>query len=308
MPTVFVNGGAPLYVGYQFTTAVDLIDTLETNLVSAGWTSVAKVSGATLFVRGVTSNSHNCWVEFTVTGTTTKTLTLRGWLEEAKTNGSPWAIHTLTFTEGSLNRLWLTADSDAGCICIYSADGSCSGYHFGFLDRVDTTDQWAWMLGRIHVSGLVYGYVAKAKHANTNWKQLGADFAGATTDPIGSVASSCTYSYNTFDFMKRIAYDHSGSAASQTTNVNTNAAYYAFNGGLNYDGKAIIDPYGYFEGRNSTTAYGSTGNNTLYFRGFVKHAYCGVASVAAAGQCVDSVTGYRILSVGGTQWQGMRIL
>lgn len=309
--TVFLNGSAPDYTGYQFTTAVDLIDTLDTNLTSAGWTTISKVSGTSLFTKGVTTNNHNCWVEFVVSGTIPNmTLTLRGWLEEAKINGSPNNIHTLTFTEGLINRLWLTADSDAGCITIFNSSGACSGYHFGFLTRIDANDQWAWMIGRIYASGMVYAYSAKAKHANTNWKQIGADFSGGTTDPIGSASGGSVTGLplTTFDFLKRIeTFNINTSGGSYLATNTSNAGYLAYNGGRNYDGSAIIDPYSYLEGRNSITAYGSAGNNTLYFRGFIKYAYCGVASEVAAAQCVDSLTGNRILSVGGNQWQGMRI-
>lgn len=306
--TTFLNGSAPDYTGYQFTTAVNLIDTLETNLVGEGWVSVSKVSGTSLFIKGVTSNSHDCWVEFVVSGTTPNlTLTLRGWLEEAKTNGSPNATHTMTFTEGSINRLWLTCDNDAGCICIYGASGSCAGYHFGFLQRIDVTDQWAWMIGRIHSSGIVWAYSAKAKHANTNWKQIGADFGGGTVSPIGTSSSPFgdgSQPITTIDFMRRGV----PVGANYASTNSTNCTYLAYNGGRNYDGSAVIDPYSYLEGRNNNIGYGSTGSTILYFRGFVKFAYCGVSAEVAAAQCIDSVSGYRILSVGGTQWQGMRIL
>jgi hypothetical protein len=309
MPVVYLNSTTPGdYTGYQFTTAINLINTLDTNLASAGWTTISKVSGTSLFTKGVTSNNHNCWVEFVVSGSApSMTLTLRGWLEETKINGSPTATHTLTFTEGSINRLWLSADSDAGCICIYNASGACFGYHFGFLNRIDLTDQWAWMLGRLYASGYLYAYVAKAKHANTNWKQLSVDFH-SQTDPAGTAVNTVIQPLllSTFDFTKRIGVTVTSANARLNEVGGTNAAYLAYNGGRNYDGQAIIDPYSYLEGRNSSTAYGVS--TTLYFRGFVKFGFCGVASEVAAARIIDNTTGNIILSVGGTQWQGMRIL
>ncbi len=317
MPVTFLNGSAPSYLGQTFTTATELIDLIESTLVTAGWTTVNKVSGTSLFIRGVTTNSHNCWVDFVISGS--NTLTIRGWLEAAKTNGSPDAIHTATFTAGSTNRLWITADQDAGCLCLFNASGACVGYHFGFLDRVDNTDANAWMIGRLHASGIVYAYVARSRINNTIWRRLGLDFHMGTSDPIGGVVPPTNpgghfgVPINTFDFVKRLMVTSNFVNTLYTETSSYNAGYLAYNGGLNYDGNVICDRYGYLEGRGSTTAYGSAGNNTLYFRGFAKFAYCGVASLAAAAQAINPITPegnsltYRILSVGGTQWQGMRI-
>jgi hypothetical protein len=87
-----------------------------------------------------------------------------------------------------------------------------------------------------------------------------------------------------------------------------NAFFNPWQGRLNYNGQAIIDPYCYMEGRGSMAAYTVGSYLPLYYRGYVKNAYCGVASLPAAAQLVDAATGYRILSVGGAWWQGMRIL
>jgi hypothetical protein len=315
MTLTFLNGSSPDYTGYQFTTATELIDAIDTTLTSAGWTELAKTSGVSWFGQGTTVvGSHSCYVEFVISGST---LTIRGWHESAKTTGSPDAIHTLTFTSGSTNRLWITADEDSGCICIFNASGACFGYHFGFLQRIDTTDQWAWMIGGLHSTGYLQAYSAKAKHAATNWKQLSADYANYSVFGT-SHSNPASAPLSTLDFMARLTVDtatNSTIGGNHSVNtINTNICYLVHYGKLNYDGNAICDPYCYFEGRNSTTAYGAAGSTTLYFRGFVKHAYCGVASLVAAAQATNAIApdgtslGYRILSVGGTQWQGMRIL
>lgn len=310
MALVFLNGGTPNYTGFEFSTALALIDQLETTLVSAGWTTVTKVSGVSLFIRGTTAlNSHNCWVEFAVSGTTPNlTLTMRGWLEAAKTNGSPDAIHTATFTEsgGAANRMWLTCDEDSGCITIFnSSTGACTGHHFGFLARQVPTDATAWMIGRIYVSSYNTAYVARSAVNSTIWRKLGADYLNATSDPLG-VGNSSAYPLTTFDFMKRGVYQISNNML--TASDNTNMMYLAHRGGRNYEGSNIIDPYGYLEGKGSVDSYGVSNQNPLYFRGFVKHAFCGVSGEIAASQSIDTITGNRILSVGGLQWQGQRIL
>ena len=303
MPTVFLNGTN--FTGFQFTTAIQLINQMEATLVSAGWTSISKVSGTSLFVRGITEvNSHNCWIEFIVSGTTPAlTLTMRGWLEQAKTNGSPNSIHTATFTEGGTNRLWLTADSDAGCICIYNSSGVSVGYHFGFLIRVDQGDKWAWMVGRLNSTGYGHAYVAKSGFNSTNWKLLSADYADGTNfSNFGQ-----TIPLSTFDFLARGKPGNGlGSGGSFDPNPNVNNAFLAAqNGRLNYNNTAIIDPYSYSEGRGSISNYSQS--VALFCRGFVKFGYCGVASLLAGISVTDPFSGNRILSVGGTTWQGMRI-
>jgi hypothetical protein len=305
MPQTFLNGVSPDYTGFQFTTAIALINQLETTLVAAGWTSLEKTAGVSLFVRGITAvNGHNCWIEFLVSGTSPNlTLTMRGWLEPTKVVGSPNAIHTMTFTAGSINRLWLSADQDAGCICIFDASGACAGYHFGFLIRVDNSDANAWMVGRLYSSGYAYAYVARSIVGSVAWKQIGADYAGGTIDPWTGALSTHNLPLTNIDFLKRI-----GGEAAFSITASTNPGYLAYQGGRNYDNSVVIDPLCYLEGRNSTTAYGSSGSTVLPFRGFVKYGFCGVSGEAAAGQSTDTISGNKILSVGGSGWQGMRIL
>jgi hypothetical protein len=306
MSTVFLNGTN--FTGFQFTTAIQLIDQMETTLVSAGWIIISKVSGISLFVKGITEiNNHNCWVEFIISGTSPSlTLTMRGWLEEEKINGSPNSIHTATFNDGGINRLWLTADNEAGCFCLYNSNGSCVGYHFGFLQRVDTGDRWAWMLGRLNATGYQQAYSAKSGFNNTLWRQLSADYTDSTNFNTGVQVLPLS----TFDFLSR-GKPGDGVGGGGTTFLssygNSNAFLSSFNGRLNYNQSAVIDPYGYCEGRGNTANYPSS-SSQLYFRGFVKFAYCGVASLLAGISVTDLISGNRILSVGGSSWQGMRIL
>lgn len=302
MPTIYLNGGSPNYTGAIFTNANELLALIKQTLESAGWLTITYVPGVNLFAKGTTLvNAHNCWVEFAISATT---LTIRGWLEEAKTNGSPDAIHTHLFTPNSDNRLWLTADEDSGCICIFSdSTGESAGTHFGFLQRIDNVDLWAWMIGRTRVDGLEWAYVAKAKINDVNWRLLSLDYLNAAG--YNNLLQNLPLS--TFDLVCR--GKPGGSVASNANYqglANTNPFYLAHQGRRNYNNKPLVDPFCYLEGRGATTSYSNS--SPLFCRGFVKHAFCGVASETAVSQILDPLTNNRILATGGTLWQGMRIL
>lgn len=304
MPTIYVNGGAPNYAGFEFTTANQLIDKLELELGNAGWIILSKVAGTSLFARGV-KNTYNCWIEFTINTNAGQTngrfLDLRGWLEEGKTNGSPTATHRLEFIEGSLNRLWLSANNEAGCVCIYPPVGTCKGIHFGFLDLILPTDQFGWMIGEIRSLSYGAAYVAKSFISQTNWRQLSLDF-----NVYNTLASAGNIPLTTFDYLRQIAVLTAGNIF--TTTTNTNSQYFGDRGSINpVNNNCIILPYGYLEGRGSTTSYGSTGNNNLPFRGAVQFAYTGVSALNSAIPVIDPSSNKIILSTGDPGWQGMEI-
>lgn len=307
MPTVFLNGSSPAFLGWEFTSSVDLINQLETKLIEAGWTSLNKIAGVNLFVRGVNTNNENCWIEFKVANnvgqTNGKYLVLRGWQEAAQVNASPDNTLRWEYIEGEINRLWLSADSSAGAMCIFPSIGNSKGYHFGFPDSVLSSDPFGWYVGEISSLGYAACYVCKSFVGSTTWKLLSADF-----NSYGTGATSTAFPLTTFDYLALVTYPSASSALFYTITTNTNPAYFANQGRINpVDNKCPLLPYGYLEGRNATTAYGSAGNNNLPFRGFIKFCYTGVANLAAAVRALDSVTGYRVLSVGGVGWQGMRI-
>jgi hypothetical protein len=306
MPTIYVNGGSPNYTGAIFTNANELLALIKQGLEGAGWATITYDAGVNLFAKGTTLiNAHSCWVEFAISG---GTLTIRGWLEEAKTNGSPDSIHTHLFTPTGTNRLWLTADEDSGCICIFDdSTGVSAGTHFGFLQRIDKTDPWAWMIGRIRSDGLAFAYSAKSKFNDTIWRLLGSDFQAV--DSFNT--SYMTTPTSTFDLVCRGKPGQTGTSASSVSfydgqYLGFNAFQGAQNGRRNYNNQPAIDPYHYLEGRGANNVYNIS--SRLYFRGLVKFVFCGVASESDAEQVLDPLTENRILSTGGTRWQGMRIL
>lgn len=307
MPLTFLNGGSPNYTGFQFTSTSGLLTEIESTLNTAGWTTISS-SSTELFIRGNSIiGNYPCFIDFVVSGTSPNlTLTMRAWQESTKTTGSPAGIHTLTFTNGQINRLWLTANEEAGCVCIFNQNGASVGIHFGFLARYETTDANAWMIGRLHSSGYLYAYVAKSKFNNTNWRQLSLDYNQYGNDPYNPPFPNAPLQLSTFDLLARIGFT---SPSPFTNTTSTNVGYLAYNGIRNYDGNCVIDPYLYIEGRGGIGNYGSTPYPySLFVRGLVQFGFCGVANLQAGQYCNDPITGNKILSVGGLQWQGMRIL
>lgn len=303
MPLTFINGSAPEYRGEIFQTSGELLDNLETHLTTAGWVSLQKVPATSLLVKGISDNAHECFVQFVVKDNTSlingKYLVCRGWLAADLLQGSPDDYHRFTYQENNFNRMWLTADEDSGCLCIYGTNSSCAGLHFGFVDRVDPTDEWAWMIGWIHSIGIWYAYVARAKHNNVVWRNLKDVFHYTNSENITDYRS--VVPATTYDALCRgEGYDHWGNSNA------VNAFYGAYDGKRNYNGQPLIDRYGYLEGRASTSDYGTL-QTSLYFRGFVKNAYCGVTQERATAIFEDPLTGHVIMSTGDNRWQGMRI-
>lgn len=306
MGLIFLNGTSPDYSGLYFTSIEQLINAIENTLQTAGWAVIDKpVDGLSLFMKGITTEGgHECYVEFKVTENSSVSngyyLDQRGFSDEGKSAGSPADVLRHTFVVGSANRLWLTADNDSGALAILDANNTMRGAHFGFLNRIDTTDDGAWMIGWIHSLGYQYAYVAKTRHNGTAWRRLSDDYRNYTNTSDGQ---SPALPFSTFDFLQRGGWNHNYYTWASSRNPWYNAAH----GRLNYTGSPIIDPYCYHEGRGSNSNYPVGSYAPSYFRGYVKHVYCGVASLDSGAQVVDR-DGYRILSTGTSHWQGMRIL
>lgn len=303
MALTFVNGGAPDYLGFTFSTTNALLDAITINMINAGWAFVSEVIGSNVVLEGTSLEdpTHKCYIQFTVKVNSGKTngryLVIRGWhTVNPLVTASADDVVRLEFMETGTNRLWLALDQDAGGICIYASDGSSSGAHYGFLQRLDPTDQWAWYVGYITSDAYPYVYAAKSKHNGTNWRRLADDYYyfNQWSNRYQVIP------YSTFDMtMWGQPYNH------YTDANGVNAFREAYLGRLNYDGKALLQPYYYIEGRGANNNYGY--RSQLYYRGHVKFAYTGLAAAAAADWFVDTNTTYRIMSVGGSQWQGMRI-
>ena len=300
--TIFLNGGSPDFLGAKFSTASELTNLVESTLLSAGWTTNEKSpDGFTLLMTGTTVNGHNCFVEFksSTKDSTSNYLTIRGFHSSARLNPSPDATHRLVYATTQANRLYLTADNDSGCISITAFGDQQGGIHFGFLDRIDNTDQWAWMVGFIYSDGYRYAYPAKSKVNGTAWRQLILDFFNFGDENQNTMPLTCV------DFtMRGICY------SSHNWSDGRNPFYNLYAGRRNYTGNPILDSYCYQEGRGDNGGYGWSAANpreTLFYRGLVKNAYCGVSYENGGIIFYDPTRNIRVLSVGGQRWQGLRI-
>jgi hypothetical protein len=159
------------------------------------------------------------------------------------------------------------------------------------------------MIGRIRSDGLGFAYIAKAKTNSTIWKRLSDDFNNAT---VFSNNGQCI-PVSTFDIIKQGRPTGGSNNAGTYETINSqNAFLNAHYGGVASNGQAILSSYFYLEGLGGPSAYSSS--SSLHFRGYVKHCYTGVASLLAASQVLDPFTENRILSTGGSLFQGMRII
>lgn len=329
MTLTYLNGVAPAYAGYTFSDTTDLIDTIESTLNTAGWVTVDKVSGVSLFVRGTAEvgNADNCWLEFTITGTSPSlTLNLQGWLQEAKTNGSGTSGFGLTFKDALANSLWLTADSGALAICIISNDGTARGLHFGFCDRLVASDATAIYIGKIGYDSYSFARVATAINGGTIWQLLRASFVSLDS---GQSASSGTYwpRAGTADLLKAASGGNTASTTSWSvtgsnfgmaiSQANPGSSDASFGNGMRNwaTGKPLLSDYFYFEGPNTTSVnnyatINQDGYNIRYaisLRGTIPYCVCGLGGEPAGWQ-YESTDGSRYLSVGGGNgWQGMLI-
>ena len=200
----------------------------------------------------------------------------------------------LEFTPEEPNKLWLTADSDSGAICIRNKLLYSGAITFGFLERFDETDADAWAIAYLN-NRLNHARIARSKHDGTIWKQIGSDFASA--DNFTSATNNGGYQ-GIIDFVT-VANPY---ISFFNTNLR-NAGYSAHFGQVAQTNRPIITRRFYLEGRASIDNYEVTGDNPakLYNRGFVKHVANGFGKVPQ-GKVEQDENGNRYLSVGGDGW------
>lgn len=314
MTSYFINGGAPNYTGHLFTTTSGLLSVLQSTFTSAGWTVFSSTSTSLV----VTCHA-DCFISFdrvVWTGGPTNgySMTIRG-LHSTNVYSPSDQINSLLYVEGSNNYLWGVIDEDSGCLCTTDS----VGVHFGYLDRPNpASDRWGWMVGNLSID-MRYpnSYWAKSFFDSTNWKSVGASF---TTTASATYTANIVQSGAFWGVIDRYTTAVSVQNTSTTTTsnflgntVNTNAGYGAHNGQVNgVDSKPVVGEFYYVEGR-TPTSYGSAGSPNgslsipLFFRGNVKHAVVGLASLPNKAQVVDTY-GRRFISSGGIAVQGFRIL
>ncbi|MGL5880093.1 MAG: hypothetical protein ACRC2V_20255, partial [Xenococcaceae cyanobacterium] len=67
MPQIYLNGGAPNRLGFNFTTTSALLNEIRNQLVAAGWTATLdQITANRKLIMRATSGTHNCWIRFIV--------------------------------------------------------------------------------------------------------------------------------------------------------------------------------------------------------------------------------------------------
>lgn len=285
----FYNSGFPKYDGIEFNNEIALLGIIKQSLEASLWVTIADNIATTqdLLMRGTTSNDHLCDIEFWVDSNDPNNLVVRGLIEGIYT-----PTLKLEFTPGELNKIWLTCDRDSGVICIKNRYLYSGAINFGFLERWDDTDNYAWMVAKAN-NRLNDAYVAKSKHDDTIARQIGADFANA--DDFSSDILNGAYQ-GILDMMT-IAHPYLS-----FTNTNLlNAGYSAHLGQVDsITNRPILTRRYYLEGRSRINNY----PGLLYNRGFVKHLINGFGKVTQ-GKIEQDTEGNVYLVTGSDGWQGM---
>ncbi len=281
----YYNSGFPLYDGIKFNNAIELLTIIRDSLEASGWNTIADniATTQTLLTQGITDNGHLCDIKFVVDSNSANYLGIKGVLEGIES--SPL---TLEFTPDEVNKLWLTADRDSGCLCIRNQYLYSGAINFGFLERWDTEDEFAWMVAKLN-NKLNDAYVAKSKHDGVIWKQVGSDYNQADN----SLSPDNNGAYQGIFDLVAIAHPY-------ISFTNTNLRNAGYSAQLGATGKPIITRRFYLEGRGSINNY----PGELYNRGFVKHVANGFGSIPQ-GKIEQDNLGVEILSTGGDGWQGL---
>ena len=288
MPVVYASG-TPNSDGYLSGISVSTVSALLSNirdtLTTAGWTvDDSQIAGGRIEAVGV-DNTDNCWVNFFTQNVAANefALHIQGDLDGTGVTLSPDEI-TLPFFEGAQARLYLTADSAAGCIFIQNGAAGGKSAHFGFLERL-TDSPYSWMVARL-TNQDVYSYMARDIW-NVDWAVMSRYWYQPTTASVMTGAKQHLWDGYTVAMMANSGFTD----RSTSTNSRTNPAYYAWVGAVDsLTGLPILSDYGYLIGRNDNrNDYYSVDVGKPYpmhFPGRVRFARTGLASVDAGDQFI----------------------
>lgn len=286
MPISYANGN-PNSDGYLSGISVPTVSALLSNirdtLEQAGWTvDDEKIGGGRIEAIG-DDNGDNCWVNFVVTNVAANEyeLHVRGDLDGTGVTLSPDEVK-LPFLEGAQARLYLTADSAAGCIFIQNGAAGGKSAHFGFLERL-TDSPYSWMVGRLTIWES-YSYMARDIW-NVDWAEMSRYWFGYNNVNYFTGAKQHLWDSYTVPMMPYGDY----SSRSASANQRNNPAYCAQYGAVDMiTGLPTLSDYGYLIGRNDPlNDYYSIEVGKPYpshFPGRVRFARTGLASVHAGAQ------------------------
>lgn len=318
MPEVYLNGGGPNYAGHAVFSVFDILDSIRSTLVSAGWTQLTTqlsanddLSQSVLMRANAIAGGHQAWYRFSVVSNSANyvdgfSIQVQGFQSPALLR--PSLSYNLDYIgAGTEARLWVIANSEAACICLRAFGGLGKGIHIGFLDRVEpTTDAFAYAIGTFYMADfrLTDYAIARSAHTSTDWL-LVKDSYSTNNYLLASGSAGGIPLQGNHDRHTTILRPEEHFSLTASTNAGRNA----FNGRLNgLDGKAVLGEYFFVEGRSNSADYTVTGNLSpmLYYRGNVQFAITGLASLSAFAQVEDAV-GTRYISTGGLGNQGFRI-
>ena len=268
--------------GINFSLGINGLAEIRNTLINLDWTIVTEDETKVLV-----KSPRGCYLR--IESTNNLTIDFQGDLAGDEVKLSP--ALTLSYTEEALNKIWITANSEALAVTIKNAaDSSYQGLWFGYLKDSDT-----WGLGYIK-DDLSSTYILK----NNAWRVISSSFST-------SVDSFSSFPVTTSDRLTTAAtpiryYDYED---------NRNSGYQATLGAVNgATGKAQLDFYALIEGKSSSIAYGlSDGENNaplLNYLGVVQFVCTGMASLSP-GAIVTLPSGAQYISTGTDGWQGMRI-
>lgn len=328
MPLTFLNGTAPDYLGFSFSSATSLLTAIHDTMVTAGCTSLTNTPGSNLIELrfNAIDNSNTCAIRFTTSIPVVGRIRLS--VRMAHTSAfsilsDEWRIEC---TNGSTNRLWLTCNQDHMAMVIQDFSGSCQSLFAGYLLRLDPSDTFAFVIGIPNT--VVYenstSFNGQSTSSNFFSIQVGKDFSTnsinwfypqngylvAASVNAGGRVSPNNGPYFGFGFLNRHCVAHTP-ALDSTQTSNLNAARNCLNGNANgLNNKTILGEYYFVEGNTTDSSYGINKRvlpPELYFRGVVQSVAVGMSHLLDGVQVTNNL-GQRFISGGGLTYQGIRIL
>lgn len=330
MPLTFLNGGAPDYLGFNFTNSTDLLTEIHTTLLAAGLTSITNTPATGLIELNIlaldNSDSHAIRFETNINQNVLELIVTLSYDSTFTTNSPAYKL----FAENNQsNRLWLTCNSDHLVMCIQEFSGLCHGLHAGYLLRLDANDTYAFVIGIPCTSAYKldafngqapqshrFNYtIAKSFHTNsTDWFAPATYFWRNNSESGGSYPDLSQGPYFGCGFMNRhantiLAFGSAVSNSSQNAGRNNHIGN---SNGLN--NKTILGEYYAIEGSDTGNQQSYTLNEPgkalgekLYFRGVVQNVVVGMSHLLGGIQIEDEI-GQRFISTGGLTYCGIRIL
>lgn len=326
------------YTGQILTTMTEFLEFIRDSLIEAGWVIELddidpnfslKIKG---FDEEQNSPKDECFFHFYKN--TNDKPAFKGYLgndadeESIEREFSAW-------TEGENNRIWLTADSGAGAFVLFNGGNSLSelftdytvcdysqvsSIFFGFYDRTDMNDEYAWGWGVPYYRVLEEQYVAKAHYNNNNLTTPWLRQEDIVKSNSLSSREWLTY-YDLFNsngqciqiqgIFDRFSFPHNPSDNYDYNNFSRNPSRQGYYGAKNaVDNKCYLDKFFILELNNDFSG-ASEEKNTAYkrpcfYRGDIKFIATGMANLLALEQITDT-DGKRWMSCHNWGYQGMRI-